>query len=66
MRLLHTLVTDAPFTGANSKPAHSTKLVVDHEAQGVRQIRLKGDRAEDVSIIESKALFEYITQACNK
>ena len=56
-------MTDAPFTGTNSKPAHSTKLVIDHEAQSVRQIRLKGDRTEDVSIIESKALLEYIAQA---
>ena len=63
MRLLHTLMTDAPFTGTNSKPAHSTKLVIDHEAQSIRQIRLKGDRTEDVSIIESKALLEYIAQA---
>ena len=48
MSLLMVLMANVPMTSIDSDPAHSTKLLVNHESKGVRHVRLVADCAQTV------------------
>lgn len=56
-------VANAPISRVNSHPAHAAKLVVNHEPQVVRHVRLVGDVAQAVFLADIDSFLDDLAEA---
>ena len=63
MALFLACVANAPVSRVNSHPAHSSKFVINHEAQCIWHIRFIGHTAETVFVANRHAFLHELAQA---